>query len=455
MPFEIQHLGAEHCVTGSCHLLSTYGLHLMIDCGMTQGDDTNLAIADWPISPKDIGLLFLTHAHIDHIGRLPELLEQGFSGDIICSHPTKALLKPLLQDTLRLSGYSKDAARKSLAMIDKLSWGFEYNQKFSLKDDIEFSLGRAGHILGSSFVQFFIPPKNAVQSLVFSGDLGRKNTPILPDPDIPSSCDLLILESTYGDRLHEGGSDRLSQLGDALEHALADGGKVYIPAFSLGRTQEILYELDRLWEDDSWRRRITHNNNSQAISVFVDSPLGLKITDIYKSLSIFWDVEANSLKTNGDNPIDFDHLYSTAHFREHLQLVDIPGPAIIIAGSGMCSGGRIIDHLKHGLSSRKNDIIFVGYQAHGTLGHEIIKQSRKPHGYVVIEREKINVKAKCHVLSGYSAHADQQELIDWVEKIPNGPGCIKLVHGELHAQQSLAKKLEECGYIVDPLSSES
>ena len=251
--------------------------------------------------------------------------------------------------------------------------------------------------------------------MTFSGDLGCTDTPILPDPDSPDACDLLILESTYGDRLHAGRKERVKTLADLLDKALADNGIVYIPAFSLGRTQELIYELDRI--------RTT-------VPVFVDSPLGIEITKIYAALEDFWDREAKDLKARGDHPIDFKNLYAVEKYRDHRSLLDIKGPAVIIAGSGMCTGGRILDHLDKGPQIPENDVFFVGYQAKGTLGRRILEGKTK-------------VAAGVHVLSGYSAHADQAGLVHWVKSMPEPPGKIKLVHGEPRAQKALARALSD------------
>lgn len=435
---EIVHIGGEQTVTGSCHLLRSHGLTIMVDCGLYQGGDRDFGADQTAFNPQEIDYLFLTHAHIDHIGRLPELIANGFSGEIICSYPTKALLAPMLTDTMHLAGYDNKQEKKLLEAIDELSWGFEYNTSFKLKKGIEFKLGRAGHILGSCFFTFTFPQDDTTKAVtvIFSGDLGCRDTPILCDPDPPDHCDLLILESTYGDRLHEGRSQRVEKLGNIIEKALRDGGKILVPAFSLGRTQEFLFELDRLYGDHP------------PAPVFVDSPLGLKITKIYSELSSFWDKEAKKLFASGDHPFDFDQLYSATGFREHKELLEMSGPALIIAGSGMCTGGRILDHLAAGLADKRNDIFFVGYQAHGTLGRSIIKYCEYPNGYARIGSRNVPIKAKVHTLSGYSAHADQKGLIDWVESMPAQPGAIKLVHGEPKAQKTLAEVLVNKGYKV-------
>ena len=303
---KINHLGAKNCVTGSCHLVQTRpgsadGINILVDCGKAYGHDPELPFDQFPVQPDRINYLFLTHAHIDHIGRVPDLIDAGFRGEIICTHATKALLIPMLHDAMSFSDRSDKEVHRLEGLIDDLSWGFELHETFSLKQGITFQLSNAGHILGSCFIRFEIPndtskiqnPKLKTQnrfSIVFSGDLGCTNTPILPDPDTPDTCDLLILESTYGDRNHTNRKDRVNALERLLHKAHADKGIVYIPAFSLGRTQELIYELDRI---------------GTKVPVFVDSPLGLKITKIYSDLEAFWDKEAKALKAKGDHPIDF------------------------------------------------------------------------------------------------------------------------------------------------------
>jgi metallo-beta-lactamase family protein len=440
----IIHLGGEHAVTGSCHLLQIKGLNVMVDCGIAQGSDPVVPMERWPVTPSELDYLFLTHAHVDHIGRLPDLIHNGFKGEIITTHPTKALLGPMLRDSMGFSSMTEREIMKLEQTIDDLSWGFEYGQKFDLKKGIKFTLGRAGHILGSCFIRFEV--SNPEWSVIFSGDLGGKDTPILPDPEVPEPADLLVLESTYGDRLHEDREQRVQRLGNLLTHALSDGGKVYIPAFALGRTQELIYEIDRLFSDPLCQKTFPGLNPESRPPVFVDSPLGLEITKIYSSLSEYWDNEARQLHSHGDHPINFDHLYAVKDYKDHLRLLDLPGPAIIIAGSGMCTGGRIVDHLTIGLEKQANDIFFVGYQAEGSPGRNIIKYSKRRGGYVYLDGKRVAIKAKVNTLAGYSAHADQKGLIEWVESISEKPREVKLVHGERRAQQALAKALEDKGY---------
>ncbi len=427
---KVTHLGGAECVTGSCHLLESSGLNIMVDCGAVQGNDTAIPMEGWHVPPCDIDYLFLTHAHIDHIGRVPELIEKGFTGEIICTHPTRELLFPMLGDAMGFSGRSNRQIDQLAAKIDDLSWGFEYNNTFELRNGIHFLLGNAGHILGSCFVR--LESCSPSWSVLFSGDLGPPHTPILPDPDIPEPCDLLVLESTYGDRIHDDRTRRVERLGKVLEKALSDNGKVYIPSFALGRCQELIYEMDRLFSESDCQSKIP---------VFIDSPLGLRITDIYSRLSEFWDQEASTLLKNGDHPIDFSALYSVEKHKSHADLVRISGPAIIVAGSGMCTGGRIVNHLVKGLEDKRNDVLFVGYQAPGTPGRDMLRYCDKDGGYVWLENEKVNILAEVHQLTGYSAHADQNNLVDWVRSFKTPPGEIRLVHGDVRARKALARRL--------------
>ncbi len=444
-PYKLSHLGGEHSVTGSCHLLQVEGKNILVDCGIIQGNDSATQMEAWPVLPNKIDYLFLTHAHIDHIGRVPGLLRQGFSGEIICSHGTKALLAPMLTDAMRLHGLSDKERKWVLERLEELSWGFEYNEAFALNESIRFRLGRAGHIMGSAFVR--LEWGEAPFSVIFSGDLGPRETPILPDPDIAEPCDLLVLESTYGNRLHEDRSQRIKQLGQTLSRAVADKGKVFIPAFALGRTQELLYELDRVFSDSEWQKEFPELQGKN-IPVIIDSPLGLKVTAIYSRLTSFWDKESKDLAARNDHPLDFEGLYSAKQSEEHQQLLAMEGPCIILAGSGMCTGGRIVEHLVTGIGEKKNDIFFVGYQAGGTPGHDIVKYSQLTGGYVILDNQRLQIKAQVHTLGGYSAHADQQGLIEWVEAMAQRPGAIKLVHGEPDAQRALAEKLEALGHHV-------
>ena len=444
---KIIHIGGEKCVTGSCHLLQAKGLNIMVDCGLTQGHDAGASMDSWPVRPDQVDFLFLTHAHIDHVGRLPELIQKGFKGEIIATHATKALLAPMLNDAMGFMSLNDRKIAQIENLIDDLSWGFEYNLNFDLAKGLQFKLQPAGHILGSCSIHLRV--EDPAWSVLFSGDLGAKDTPILPDPQNSEAADLVVLEATYGDRRHDDRVHRVQRLGRVLNRALKDGGKVFIPAFALGRTQELLYEMDRLVSDREWQGTFPMLHPDAEVPVFVDTPLGLNITKIYAGLHEFWDREAGALYRKGDHPLKFKGLYGVERSKDHHELMRIPGPAVIIAGSGMCTGGRIVDHLKAGLPQPENDVCFVGYQAGGTPGRDIQRYAGKPGGYANLDGEKVGIKAGIHVLTGYSAHADQNGLVEWVQAMPQKPAAIKLVHGESNARKALARVLREKGYTVE------
>ncbi|MEJ2642842.1 MAG: MBL fold metallo-hydrolase, partial [Desulfosarcinaceae bacterium] len=315
------------------------------------------------------------------------------------------------------------------------AWGFEYGEIFELHQGWKFSLGRAGHILGSCWVRLMT---RAGESVLFSGDLGGRNRPLLRDAEVPEPADLLVLESTYGDRLHPPEGDRIAELGAVLAHCLEDGGKVFIPVFALGRAQELLYEMDRLFSDPAYGFK-------KRPPVFVDSPLGLEVTKIYAGLKPFWDKEARDLWARGDHPLDFDGLYAVERHSDHEKLLEMQGPAVILAGSGMCTGGRILNHLKAGIHRPENDVVFVGYQARGTLGRRIQRAAGQGGGQVEIQGQRRRVRAGVHVLAGYSAHADQAGLVDWASSLNDYKMPIKLVHGEPEAQAALRDALDKRG----------
>lgn len=445
-PFEIIHLGGRDCVTGSCHLLRASGLNILVDCGMEQGGDAARGVDFWPVKPSEVDYLFVTLAHVDHIGRIPELLVSGFKGEIITTEPTRALLKPMLHDAMSFDRMEERQLSRVESALEDLCWAFEYDATFDLKKGIRFRLRRAGHILGSCTVH--IGSETSGWSVLFSGDLGSGKRPILPEADPPDPCDLLVLESTYGDTLHGGMDRRVERLGALLTKALSDRGKVFIPAFALGRVQELIYDLDRLYTVPALKKAFPELGAKRKIPVLIDSPLGLEITKIYSGLKDFWNDEARRLAQAGDHPIDFDVLYAVRQQKDHMKVLEMDGPVIIIAGSGMCTGGRIVDHLKEGLENPKNDVVFVGYQADGAPGRAILEAGKRPGTRVRLDGEEVAVRARIHSLSGYSAHADQDGLVKWVELMDGRPGEIRLVHGDPSARKALSERLKKAGYAV-------
>jgi len=445
MPLEIIHLGGAGDLTGSCHYLQLNGIHILIDCGITQGLARRSNMRQWPVHPSEIDYLFITHAHIDHMGRIPELVRNGFKGEILTTHATKAFMIPMLENALIMGNHKQRDRKKMISHIDDITWGFEFNESFQLKKQISFKLGRAGHILGSCFVCL----QTRKRSVAFSGDLGMSDTPILCQPDISDPCELLCLESTYGNSEHDPPEERIQHLGKIITHIIADQGKLYIPSFSLGRAQELLYEINRLLRDPVLGKQFPEIAARSKIPVFLDTPMGAKIKGLFAKTSKYWLKEASIPDQCGKNPIDFNCLYAVENYHQHLKLMEMSGPAIIISGSAMCTGGRILSHLQSGLPDWRNDILFTTYQVPGTLGNEIIRFGTRSGGYVYIDNNRVDIQANIHVISGYSCHADQKNLIQWVNAIPHKPELIKLVHGDPDAQSGLITKLTQQGYCVE------
>ena len=460
---QITHHGGHLGVTGSCHELH-FGdsQSVLIDCGMFQGQDARGRDGmDIDFSLADIQALILTHVHIDHIGRIPHLLEAGFNKPIYCTKPTAKLLPIMLEDTMRL-GITRnrrvikeflDDLRRLVRPIPYGKWtdlqnGNSHDElkksDSSAKHGLEFRFQPAGHILGSAYVE----TNCGDERYVFSGDLGSRCTPILNEPKSPERADVLVLESTYGDRIHEGRETRLHRLESILCETMQNRGVTIIPAFSLGRTQELLYELNLIMEEIGHKTKCTL---LKQIDIIIDSPLSLKLTDIYEQMLEYWDEEAREVLTIDKQPLVFKNLLEIEKGDEHREtlnyLMKSGKPAIIIAGSGMCTGGRVVDYLKAFLGRENTDVVFVGYQGTGTLGRAI-QDCEGGRGKVWIEHKEIEVKAKTHTLSGYSAHADQSDLLRFVQGIPVKPREIRLVHGEPPAKTALAGQLRILGYNV-------
>ncbi|MBM6551038.1 MBL fold metallo-hydrolase RNA specificity domain-containing protein [Marinomonas ostreistagni] len=468
--FEITHHGAKDGVTGSCHeLIIDDDRSLLVDCGLFQGSEASergasveqLAI-EFDISR--VQALIVTHVHIDHVGRIPYLLAAGFSGPIICSKPSAELLPLVIEDALKVGvTRNRDIIEACLERLRAQLVAVEYEVWHALTlngDDapaVQVRLSPAGHILGSAYVSVRLPVPSGETSVdqhwhvVFSGDLGAPHAPLLPEPKAPERADQLVLESTYGDKDHEDRSQRRERLQASMAGALADGGVVLIPAFSIGRTQELLYEIESIIHEQR-DTPVSHTRSGASVAwdeldIIVDSPLANDFTEVYRRLKPYWDQEASERVASGRHPLNFEQITTIDEHDLHVQTVDYLArqarPAVVIAASGMCAGGRIVNYLKALLGDARNDVIFVGYQAAGTPGRDLLRFHHKANGYVEFDGERYPIKAKVWQLGGYSAHAGQADLLRFVAGIPMAPRQVKLVHGEADAKQALALALQE------------
>ncbi|MBH0087490.1 MBL fold metallo-hydrolase RNA specificity domain-containing protein [Pseudoalteromonas sp. NSLLW218] len=443
---QILHHGAVNGVTGSCHELAVNEqTSVLIDCGLFQGEDSK---ADLSIefNITHVTALIVTHCHIDHVGRIPYLLAAGFKGPIFTSIASASLLPLVIEDALKV-GVTRDPKiiaaclsllNKRIVAVDYKTW-FELPCKGLNKAKARFQ--RAGHILGSAYVEIDVTNSdNNKHRIVFSGDLGAPYTPLLPSPKPPYKADTLVIESTYGDKNHQGRKERTQTLKSIIERAVSDNGVVLVPAFSIGRTQELLYELEQLIHSSSKKSKW------QDIHVILDSPMAANFTEQYKKFKHLWDSEAKRKVANGRHPLDFKNLTTVDSHKEHIAIINYLSsrqtPAIILAASGMCTGGRIVNYLERFLNDKTTDVLFVGYQGNKTLGREIQKYGPR-NGYVFINDARITINTKIHTISGYSAHADQNGLIKFVTGMHKKPSRIKIVHGDVDAKSALAVRYRQ------------
>lgn len=446
----LSHYGGASGVTGSCHRLDIGESHsLLIDCGLFQGeglkDSSSFEQHEVHFDIEKIRAVILTHVHIDHVGRLPWLLAAGYKGPILVSGPTKVLLPLVIEDALKV-GFTRNERliRKFLKQIKSQLVSIEYNSWHTILDDnddrIKVRLQRAGHILGSSYVETEIVRKKdkKTERIVFSGDLGAPWTPLLYAPKSPWRADRLVLESTYGDRHHDQRKSRSQGLKQAIEKAMADKGSVIIPAFSIGRTQELLYELEGIInrENSFWGK----------LEIIVDSPLASRFTETYRQLMPYWDNESRKRIRQGRHPLSFDNLTTIKDHNEHLQTVEYLAatcrPAIVIAASGMATGGRVVNYLKSMLRDERHQVLFIGYQAQGTPGRSIQKYGPEG-GWVEFDGKRYDIRAGVETISGYSAHADQRNLLNFIRRMRHWPCEISLVHGDTEARKALKVKIEQ------------
>ena len=461
----LSHHGATRGVTGSCHQLHLDpATSLLVDCGLAQGDDASPGAepaslgfgASFEVS--SVQALIVTHVHLDHVGRIPALLAAGYRGPILCSEPSAKLLPLVLEDAYRLSiSREPKHVQRYLAMLDELIVPLPFEQWHALIDrpglGCRIRLQRAGHLLGSAYVECDVARGEVNTRYVFSGDLGPSTNPLLRPVQPPECADVLVLESTYGDRLHPSTDDRREKLEALIDRALADNGTILIPAFSLGRTQELLYELEGILHRKALLGRMGGATGDDPLDwsqlpVILDSPLAQRITKAYKDLHQYWRDEAQDRLEEGRNPLAFDQLVSVDTHGKHQQVVNYlrstGRPAIVIAGNGMCSGGRIVNYLKAMLGDPRHEVMFVGYQAKGTPG-AVIQACQGAAGFVAVDLdgERYEVRAKVMSLAGYSGHADQAGLVGFAVGQGRPAGRVVLVHGEGGAKRVLAGALAE------------
>ncbi len=452
---QVDFLGAAQTVTGSMHLVQTSRATVLLDCGLFQGrrKEALERNKNLPLDPERIDAVVLSHAHIDHSGALPLLVNRGYTGHIYTTPATRDLCAAMLADSARIQ---ESDARYINKLIERKQSDMEpveplydeedvvqtleqmvalgYHRRHDVAPGITLTYLDAGHVLGSAIVVLDIDDEGQQQRLVFTGDLGRRRIPILRDPEIPDGAHVLISESTYGDRLH----DPIERMDDDLAKLLARTykrkGKVVIPSFALERAQEIVYAL----------KRLKQTGRMPPMRVYVDSPLTVKITEVFRMHPECYDKDARALLAGADSPFEFDGLeYITD--KEDSKAIDADkDPSIIISASGMCEAGRILHHLKSTIEDRKNTVVIVGFQAQHTLGRRIVE--RRPRVRIFgVERD---LRAEVVVLNGFSAHADQSDLLDFAENVRQRGKlrAIALVHGELHAQEALRTELQERGF---------
>ncbi|HHT65040.1 MAG TPA: MBL fold metallo-hydrolase [Clostridiales bacterium] len=449
----IRFMGAVKGVTGSCHLIEYGGKRLLLDCGMFQGRDEKLNLQELDFDPTTIDYLLLSHSHIDHSGRIPLLVKQGFEGTIYCSKATFDLCEIMLLDSAHIQEmeaewenrkakragkpaveplYTKDDANESLDYFYPILYG----QIIRVDDHLTIRFNDAGHVLGSSIIEMWIKKDDEVIKIVYSGDLGTKDKPILNDPSIIESADYVIMEATYGNRVHEDARVREETLINIILKTVLRGGTVVIPSFAVGRTQEIIYELNKYY-DSHLADFGTTTNLLEKIPVYVDSPLATKATQVFHRNAGVFDEEAKDLLKKGDNPLSFSNLHFVQNAEESKKLNFSDEPKIIISSSGMCEAGRIKHHLKHNLWKRNSSIVFVGYQAEGTLGRRIRDGAKT----VKIFGEEIYVNAEVYNVEGFSGHADKNGLMNWLKGFREKPCRLFIVHGEGEAKEDFAREV--------------
>lgn len=455
---KITFLGAAKTVTGSNFLVEAAGKNFLVDCGMYQGQAAEeLENADpFAFDVDTIDFVLLTHAHIDHSGRIPKLFNEGFRKPIIATKATCDLCEIMLPDSGHIQEmeiewrnrkrirdgkdplpplYTAEDALKCLQAFERVN----YDEIVPIDENIKVRFNDAGHMLGSAIIEIWIKENGKEEKIVFTGDLGNDDIPLLASPSTIADADYLIMESTYGNRLHMRNNEKAEIFLDIVSETIDRGGTVVIPSFAVGRTQEILYELNRIKEKTDDEAFLKKYEKLMRVPVFVDSPLAISATEVFKENMNLFDDETQMLIKRGDNPLEFDGLKFTRTAEESKELNMMNQSAIIISASGMCDVGRIKHHLKHNIWNPINTILFVGYQAPGTLGRRIVDGQKN----IKIFGEDIAVKAQIEYIEGYSGHADQKQLLNFVKAFQKKPKHIFLVHGEEESEIELKQKILE------------
>ncbi len=447
----IQFLGAAQQVTGSAYLVEANGLKILVDCGLYQ--EREFASRNWkpfPVFPPKIDYVLLTHSHLDHAGLLPKLVREGFSGPVITTSASEDLIEIVLTDSARIQEedaaykkkrhkkegrkgafpevplYTVEDAKKCFPLIRPV----EYGEEVSLNEEVKARFFDAGHILGAAMIEIQVQrPDGSSRKLLFSGDIGQWDKPLVQNPSVFQEADYVVMESTYGDREHEKQSDVEDMLCDAINRTVKAGGNLVIPTFAIERAQELMYHLSRLVRED----RIPY------LMIFLDSPMAVDVTDVFLKHKDYLDEETHQLFREGEPPFRFPGLKLVRSSAESRAINSIRGSCVIMAGSGMCTGGRVKHHLVRNISRPESTILFVGYQARGTLGRIILKGKRdeiRIHGRYFPQR------AHVAQIQGFSAHADRNALLKWLEHLKSSPKKVILTHGEEKAIQSLSKLIQ-------------
>ena len=458
---KITFLGATRQVTGSNYLVEAAGKRFLVDCGLHQGSMEEELLNERPFdfNTEEIDFMLLTHAHIDHSGRIPKLYKDGFKGPLYATEATCELCSIMLPDSGHIQETENEIRNKKRKragkkeMLDPLYTAqdavdsmeifkpIKYDKIYKVAPGIEVRFVDAGHMLGSSMIEVWIKEeKKEKQKIVFTGDIGNSDIPLLNSPTVISSADYLIMESTYGNRIHMKNEQKAELFLKIVSETIDNGGTVVIPSFAVGRTQEILYEINKLKErhlDDAEFQK--EYETLMKAPVYVDSPLAVSATEIFMNNMDLFSPEIQKFIKKGDNPLEFPGLKFTRTVDESKALNESDEPCIIISASGMCDVGRIKHHLKHNIWNSKSTILFVGYQAPGTLGNRIVNGAKE----VKILGEEFAVKARVEYIEGFSGHADQEGLLNYVLNFEKGPQHIFLVHGEPESQDTLKAKLQE------------